>query len=333
MFMAIRDPNAPLVRICSFIPSLLAHPHDGADLRAHAAGLGDRALAGHSGSLPSSGCIWVAGRIFRVGTPHVREAAGPARADEVDPLRLIRAGARATDRPAAAGPGAAWPPSPRAARREGDARPRRRPLGSALAHPPRARRFCCLTTHWGRSYLTFARKTWIVWSAGRVLTAESGGCSLRRDLSGPALSRENTPEDAVILLPPEKLIDEKTPGDIPLLASPSSVYNFIYPRVPVHWGDPSPWRDRVNYILVWKHWGLDLVDPLAPKTEENRMVHLTPAQGSEGVLVNPSVDGPLGFPKPRPGPPGAGRSGRRPLPVAPPAPGLPRTGLRPRLWG
>ena len=30
--------------------------------------------------------------------------------------------------------------------------------------------------------------------------------------------RENTPPDAVILMPPEKYIDEKTPGDIPLLA-------------------------------------------------------------------------------------------------------------------
>ena len=80
--------------------------------------------------------------------------------------------------------------------------------------------------------------------------------------------RENTPPDAVILLPPEKLIDEKTPGDIPLLASPSSVYNFIYPRVPVHWGDPSPWKDRVNYVLVWKQWGRDLVPEAPADTSE-----------------------------------------------------------------
>jgi hypothetical protein len=120
----------------------------------------------------------------------------------------------------------------------------------------------CITTHWGRNYSTFARKTWIVWTEGRALTGEERRRMLYDETyPGLVYLRENTPPDAVILLPPEKLIDEKTPGDIPLLASPSSVYNFIYPRVPVHWGDPSPFKDEVNYLLVWKGWGLDLIPP------------------------------------------------------------------------
>jgi hypothetical protein len=131
--------------------------------------------------------------------------------------------------------------------------------------------FCGLTK-WGRTYPTFAHKTWVTWSAGHRLTAEE------RRLQGyddtyPVLLyvRENTPPDAVILLPPGRLLGA-TESESPLLASPSSAYTFLYPRVPVHWGDPSPYRDRIDHILVWNHWGLDLVDPGAAKTEENRIM-------------------------------------------------------------
>jgi hypothetical protein len=45
----------------------------------------------------------------------------------------------------------------------------------------------------------------------------------------------------------------------------------IYPRIPVHWGDPSPYKDRLTHILIWKHWGLSLVSPGEPRTDENRI--------------------------------------------------------------
>jgi hypothetical protein len=129
----------------------------------------------------------------------------------------------------------------------------------------------CATTHWGRTYPTFIKKTWIVWSSGRVLTAEQRRLQLY-DQTYPAVLyvRENTPENAVILLPPSKLIDDHIPGDIPILASPSAVYDFIYPRVPVHWGDPAPGKNKIDYLLVWDYWGLDLVQPGAPRSPENR---------------------------------------------------------------
>ena len=133
----------------------------------------------------------------------------------------------------------------------------------------------CATTHWGRNYPLFAQRTWIVWSSGRALPVERRR-EMTYDSTYPVLMyiKESTPPDAVILLPPQTFITGQVSGDpnsgeIPLLASPSSVYNFIYPRVPVHWGDPSPWKDRINYVLVWHHWGLDLVDPHAAPTEDN----------------------------------------------------------------
>ena len=134
--------------------------------------------------------------------------------------------------------------------------------------------FCALT-QWGRNYPVFAKKSWIVWSTGRSLPLAQRR-EMAYDETYPVLMyiKENSPEDAVILLPPETYITGQVTGDpnlgnIPLMASPSSVYNFIYPRVPVHWGDPSPWKDRINYILVWHHWGLDLVDPTAAPDADN----------------------------------------------------------------
>jgi hypothetical protein len=133
----------------------------------------------------------------------------------------------------------------------------------------------CSTTRWGRTYPTFARKTWILLETGNSLSAENRRIQ-SYDETYPVLLyiRDTTPEDAVILFPPGKYIDQRTPGDIPLLASATSAYSFIYPRVPVMWGDASPCRNRINFILVWDHWGLDLVQPGAVRTEENRIAVL-----------------------------------------------------------
>jgi hypothetical protein len=130
--------------------------------------------------------------------------------------------------------------------------------------------FCGLT-RWGRTFPALLDKSWIVLRSGTIMTAEERRLQLYEPTYPVVLYlRDSTPEDAVILLPPGKFIDEHAPATYPLLASPSSVYNFIYPRVPVHWGDPSPWKDRVNHVLVWEYWGLNLVEPGAPRTEENR---------------------------------------------------------------
>jgi hypothetical protein len=131
--------------------------------------------------------------------------------------------------------------------------------------------FCGLT-RWGRTYPTFARKTYVTWAAGHRLTAEQRRLQ-SYDETYPALLyvAENTPPDAVVLFAPGKLLGA-TPDQSPVMASASSAYNFIYPRVPVHWGDPAPLRDRVDYILVYNHWGLDLADPGATPTDENRVM-------------------------------------------------------------
>lgn len=69
---------------------------------------------------------------------------------------------------------------------------------------------------------------------------------------------DQTPEDAVILLPPRQfIIDHYHDGSIPLLASPSTAFSFIHPRVPVHFGDDSPRKDDITHLLVWEHWALD----------------------------------------------------------------------------
>jgi hypothetical protein len=130
----------------------------------------------------------------------------------------------------------------------------------------------CAATRWGRTYPTFAHKTWILLRSAGSVSAEDRRVQAY-DETYPVLLyiKDTTPPETVMLFPPGKLIDEQTPGDIPLLASATSIYSFIYPRVPVMWGDSSPWRERIDHILVWNHWGLDLVQPGAPKTEENNI--------------------------------------------------------------
>lgn len=132
----------------------------------------------------------------------------------------------------------------------------------------------CLGTSWGRSYLNFASRSWgALQSAPRLPLARRQ--SAIYDATYPVLLylREVTPPDAVILMPPRQFVIDRfnRKGEIPLLASPSSAYNFIYPRVPVHHGDPSPAKNRLTHVLVWEHWGLDRVDSTAVPTAENRV--------------------------------------------------------------
>ena len=157
------------------------------------------------------------------------------------------------------------------------------PSGGAWLRSPWAASFAllallglfCVFTQWGRNYFVFARRSALVWSTGRSLSLEARQ-SRAYDETYPVLLylRENLPPDAVVLLPPESFIIGKVTGDpnsgnIPLLSSPSSVYNFIYPRVPVHWGDPSPYKDKITWVLVWEGWGLDLIDPASPRPREH----------------------------------------------------------------
>ena len=130
----------------------------------------------------------------------------------------------------------------------------------------------CLFTRWGHTYPTFAAKTWVVWRSGHRMSVEERRAAVYDSTYSVLLYiRDSTPPDAVILLPPISFIVEHGPSEIPLLASAGSAYGVIYPRVPVHAGTPSPSIDRVDYILVWEHWGLDLIAPGAPRTEENRI--------------------------------------------------------------
>ncbi|MEZ4655354.1 MAG: hypothetical protein R3E12_17625 [Candidatus Eisenbacteria bacterium] len=70
---------------------------------------------------------------------------------------------------------------------------------------------------------------------------------------------------------------------IPLLASPSSAYSFLYPRVPVHFGDDSPRKDDLTYVLVWKGWGrrTSVYRPATATTSGS-----IPGRRVRGALVN-----------------------------------------------
>ncbi|MBM3316772.1 MAG: hypothetical protein FJY75_02865 [Candidatus Eisenbacteria bacterium] len=130
----------------------------------------------------------------------------------------------------------------------------------------------CAGTRWGRTYPRFAGRSWHALDSGLRVSAEARRRGVL-DQTYPFLLylREMTPPGAVILLPPREFIIAGTGGGfIPLLASPSSAYSFIYPRIPVHFGDRSPHGERIDYILVWDHWGLEWVDPEAPRDEVHR---------------------------------------------------------------
>jgi hypothetical protein len=130
----------------------------------------------------------------------------------------------------------------------------------------------CAVTRWGRTYPQFASRTVRALVTGLGVDAEARRRAVL-DETYPFLLylREVTPPQSVILLPPRETIIAKLGVDtIPLLASASSAYSFIYPRVPVHDGDASPYAERANMIFVWDYWGLERVDPQAPRDEEHR---------------------------------------------------------------
>jgi hypothetical protein len=144
-------------------------------------------------------------------------------------------------------------------------------------------------TELGKTYPTFVSKAVRAWRVGRSLTAEQRQLSLHHDTYQVLLYvRSCTPSDAVILLPPREYIIQKT-GQICLLASPSSAYSFLHPRIPVHYGEASPYADRVTHLLVWEHWGLDRLSPARTPTEANRiaLIELDPAGARSAAARQP----------------------------------------------
>ena len=85
----------------------------------------------------------------------------------------------------------------------------------------------------------------------------------------PGEINKRTPPDAVILFPPKELFC-KDIDYIPVGGMTSSAYSFIYPRIPVHYGDGAPYRERVTHVLNYDHWALENFWPEMPRTEENR---------------------------------------------------------------
>ncbi|MCA9757351.1 MAG: hypothetical protein KDA27_16225 [Candidatus Eisenbacteria bacterium] len=128
----------------------------------------------------------------------------------------------------------------------------------------------CGTTMCGRTFVDFQR-SWIQTArSARTLDFEYRR-QLTYDQTYSVLKFivDQTPEDAVILFPPRQFIIDEVGSGIPLLASPSSAYSFIYPRIPVHFGDDSPRKDDLTHLLVWNHWALDRIG-LQP-TEDNQV--------------------------------------------------------------
>ncbi|MEZ4649314.1 MAG: hypothetical protein R3E97_11150 [Candidatus Eisenbacteria bacterium] len=136
----------------------------------------------------------------------------------------------------------------------------------------------CRTTMCGGSFVDFQR-TWVQ----TVHSASSLDFEYRRQLTYDQtygilkFIAEQTPEDAVILFPPRQFIIDEVGKGIPLLASPSSSYSFIYPRIPVHYGDDSPHKDDLTHLLVWNHWALDKIG--VEPTEQNRVAIFEWPQG------------------------------------------------------
>ena len=131
----------------------------------------------------------------------------------------------------------------------------------------------CGVTRWGRTYPRFASGSWRAMQMARGMSTEARFVALYDDTFPLLLYlREYLPPDAKVLLPPVDFIRRKHGGDIPLFASPTSTYSFIYPRVPVHFGKPSPFKDGITHVLVWEHWGLEYVAPNDRPTEANRVL-------------------------------------------------------------
>jgi len=122
----------------------------------------------------------------------------------------------------------------------------------------------------GAALRNITLRSWVAQKTGRELTLEQRR-GLLMDQSYFLLLEINkrTPENAVILLPPRELL-RSGKEQIPLAASASATYTFIYPRVPVHYGEKAPYRDRVTHVLNYDHWALVTFWPNIPLTEENR---------------------------------------------------------------
>jgi len=131
----------------------------------------------------------------------------------------------------------------------------------------------CAFTRWGGTYARFASGSWGAWRMSRGMSAEARRLALYDDTYPLLLYlRDYLPEDAKVLLPPIDYIRGFYGREIPLFASATSTYSFIYPRVPVHHGRPSPFMKQITHLLVWEHWGLDYIAPGEPRTQENRIM-------------------------------------------------------------
>ncbi len=137
-------------------------------------------------------------------------------------------------------------------------------------------------TNLGATYPRFASTAIRTWQKGRKMTFEQRQQAIYHEtFQVLRYVHEVTPPDAVILLPPRDFIVAKT-GEICLLASPSSCYSFIHPRVPIHFGDPEPRRGQITHMLVWEHWGLDRLNPPQRPTPQNRIDIIPLAGGGPG---------------------------------------------------
>lgn len=125
-------------------------------------------------------------------------------------------------------------------------------------------------THWGHVARKMVYRSRVAHSAGRQLTFEQR----QRLLLDPSfiilmdVVRE-TPLDAVVLFPPRKVIQGEL-DYIPVAATASAAYSFIYPRIPVFYGTGAPNRDRVTHAVNYDHWVQKTFVPDAPRTDENR---------------------------------------------------------------
>jgi hypothetical protein len=143
----------------------------------------------------------------------------------------------------------------------------------------------CLTTRWGGRYVDLAVRSYHAVRIASARTVEQRRLDLL-DATYPLLLylREFTPPDAVILFPPRFFIVDHFGGDYSrLITSATSAYSVIYPRVPVHAGDDTPLKASPTHVFVWEHWGLELGQPGAQPTAENRygVFPLPPSQGAE----------------------------------------------------
>ncbi len=140
----------------------------------------------------------------------------------------------------------------------------------------------CAFTRWGGTYPRFASGSWGAWRLSRGMSADARRLALYDDTYPLLLYlRDYLPEDARVLLPPIDFIRSRYGREIPLFASATSTYSFIYPRVPVHHGRPSPFMHDITHLLVWEHWGLDYVASGEPRTEGNRIMIYEWPQGLE----------------------------------------------------